>query len=54
MVKLDAFERRFPTKRAREAADAAIDAMASDSIRETVDAWLAAYKAAGGIERTKP
>ena len=48
------FEKRYPTKRAREAADAVIDAMPNDlPMTAFLDAWLAAYRAAGGIERHK-
>lgn len=50
-VKFD-LEQRFPTRAARDAADAAIDALpATAPMTEYLDAWLAAYRAAGGIEK---
>ena len=43
------FARHFPTSHAREAADLAVDALpATASMQEYLDAWFAAYIAAGG------
>lgn len=45
-------EKRFPTARARKAADEAIDPIPeTEPMHVFVDAWLAAYRAAGGIDR---
>lgn len=45
-------EDRFPTKLARDAADAACDALSpTEPMTAYVDAWLGAYRAAGGIEK---
>ncbi len=45
-------EQRFVTKRARDLADQAIDALAeSEPMAVYVDTWLAAYRAAGGVEK---
>jgi hypothetical protein len=45
-------EQRFPTKVAREKADAAIDALTeSEPMTTYIDTWLATYRAAGGLER---
>lgn len=47
-------EQRYPTKKARELADEAIDALSeSDSMTLYIDTWLAAYKAAGGMEKKR-
>jgi hypothetical protein len=47
-----ALEKRFPTKRARDHADQAIDALpASLSMSTYMDVWLASYRAAGGVEK---
>lgn len=46
------FERRFPTRHAREKADEAIDALPeSEPMHVYIDTWLATYRAAGGIEK---
>lgn len=43
---------RWPTKRARELADAAIDALPETApMTEYIDTWLATYKQHGGIEK---
>lgn len=43
------FERLFPSPAARKVADDAIDAMGLDEpMRAYLDAWVAAYKVAGG------
>lgn len=48
----DVFEARFPTKKARAIADKAIDDMSNnDPMTAYIDAWIAIYKAAGGIEK---
>ena len=45
-------EQRFPTRAARDAADRAIDALPESApMTEYIDTWLAAYRAAGGVER---
>lgn len=45
-------EERFPTKTAREKADAAIDALpVSAPMTEYIDTWLRVYREAGGVER---
>jgi len=45
-------EQRFPTRRARDLADAAIDALCPTApMTEYIDVWLATYKAAGGVEK---
>lgn len=45
-------EQRFPTKKAREAADAAIDHLPeTEPMTEYIDVWLLTYRANGGIER---
>lgn len=45
-------EERFPTKRARDEADKAIDALSvEEPMTVYIDVWLATYRAAGGIER---
>lgn len=45
-------EQRWPTKRARDVADAAIDALPETEPMTTyIDVWLAAYLAAGGVEK---
>lgn len=45
-------EQRFPTKHARDEADAAIDALEeNEPMSRYIDTWLAAYRAAGGIEK---
>jgi len=50
VVEVKSLERRCPTKHARDAAWKAVDAMAgSASIGACIDAWFAAYRAAGGV-----
>lgn len=45
-------EQRFPTKKARDAADAAIVALdANEPMTAFVDLWIAKYREDGGIER---
>jgi len=45
-------EQRFPTKKAREAADAAIDALSeTEPMTVYIDRWLETYRAHGGIEK---
>lgn len=45
-------EQRWPTKKAREAADEAIEALGQDETMATyVDTWLSVYFANGGIEK---
>ena len=45
-------EARWPTKRARELADAAIDALPETApMTEYIDTWLATYKQHGGIDK---
>ena len=45
-------EERFPTKKARDAADETIDVLPVDEPMTTyLDVWLETYRAAGGIER---
>lgn len=45
-------EKRFPTKKAREKADEAIDALPEDApMTLFIDTWLATYRAAGGVEK---
>lgn len=52
MKKEMSIEERFPTKRARELADAAVDALPlTTPIGECMDLWRMAYKAAGGIDK---
>lgn len=49
---VDSVEQRFPTKRAREQADAAIDELAeTEPMHVYIDTWLRVYRAAGGMER---
>jgi hypothetical protein len=49
----DWVERRFPTKKARDAADAVIDRLPeTEPMTKYIDVWLAAYRANGGIERS--
>lgn len=44
-------EQRFPTARARDVADKAIDALPESApMTEYIDTWLAAYREAGGKE----
>lgn len=51
-VKPRSLTARFPTAHAREAADKAIDALpATEPMTTYLDTWIAAYRAAGGIER---
>jgi hypothetical protein len=53
-VKQQSVEQRFPTKRARDAADEAIDELPESAPMSLfIDVWLAAYRAHGGIERRK-
>jgi len=53
-VKWKSVEQRFPTKRARELADAAIDKLPLDApMSRFVDEWLQTYEAAGGIDKAK-
>ena len=48
-------EQRFPTKRARDAADVAIDALPETApMTEYVDTWLRVYREAGGVEKKPP
>lgn len=48
----DLVRRRYPTKWAREAADSAVNALPmTTTLAEATDAWVAAYRAAGGLER---
>ena len=45
-------EQRYPTKHARDKADAAIDALPeADPMSNYIDTWLATYRDAGGMER---
>jgi hypothetical protein len=45
--------RHYPTRHAREAADVAIDALPNEATMAAhIDAWIAAYRAAGGMVRT--
>lgn len=45
-------DKRFPTKRARDLADLATDTLTGEDTMSTyIDVWLAAYLAAGGIEK---
>lgn len=45
-------EQRFPTAAARTLADQAIDRLPESApMSEFIDTWLAAYRAAGGVER---
>lgn len=47
--KKDWLEQKFPTARAREAADKAIEPLASSlPMTEFIDTWYIAYVAAGG------
>lgn len=51
MKRDDSLERRFPTKRARDAADLAIDALdVHETMQTYIDTWLRVYKEHGGIE----
>lgn len=46
--------RRYPTQRAREAADAAIDALPdAATMAAHIDEWIGAYLAAGGAKGAK-
>lgn len=46
------FEQRYPTKRARDLADAAIDKLPeSEPMSAFIDTWFATYKASGGVEK---
>lgn len=48
----ESVEARFPTKTAREAADAAIDALSmSTPMSEYIDTWFQTYRTAGSIDR---
>lgn len=52
MAKAWSMERRFPTKQAREKADAAIDALSStEPMHVYIDTWLAVYRENGGLEK---
>ena len=45
-------EDRFPTRSARKFADEAIDELPESApMSAFIDAWLAAYKKAGGIDK---
>lgn len=45
-------ERRFPTKRARELADEALDEIPeSEPLSRFIDRWLEVYREHGGVER---
>lgn len=45
-------EQRYPTKKAREAADAAVDALDErEPMTVYIDTWLETYRANGGIEK---
>jgi len=45
-------EQRYPTRAAREVADRAIDDLPENvPMTAYIDTWLAAYTAAGGLER---
>jgi hypothetical protein len=47
-----AMKERFPTARAREAADRAVDELpVTEPMTRFVDVWLEAYRAAGGMEK---
>ncbi len=49
------WRKHFPTVSARAAADKAIDALSVDlPMSAYIDAWIAAYKAAGGTRPLKP
>lgn len=51
-MKLTTVEARYPHKRAREAADDAIDRMpVTASMAEHIDTWLRVYLATGGTVR---
>jgi hypothetical protein len=44
------FHKHFPTARARDAADKAIDKMdVAEPMHAFLDAWVAAYRVAGGL-----
>ena len=46
-----ALKARFPSARAREAADKAVDELPLTApMTSYVDAWIAAYRKAGGLE----
>lgn len=46
------FREHFPTQHARDVADQAIDKLAlSEPMSAYIDAWIAAYKQAGGKTR---
>lgn len=51
-MKRPTFEQRYPTQRAREVADRAIDDLPEDAPMTTyIDTWLEAYARAGGLVR---
>lgn len=54
MAKKLTVEQRFPTKRARDIADAAIDRLpATDRMDVYIETWLQTYFANGGEERVR-
>lgn len=52
MAKPWTVEQRYPTRRARDFADAEIEKLAEDDpMWKYIDVWLASYRVAGGIEK---
>lgn len=51
MKKEPTLEQRFPTKRARDAADEAIDALdVHEPMHVYIDTWIRVYRESGGLE----
>lgn len=51
MKRKKTLDERFPTKAARERADAAVDCLDVHlPMHEFIDTWVAAYRAFGGVE----
>lgn len=47
-------EQRYPTKRARDLADQAIDRLPESApMTAYIDTWLQVYRNAGGVERSR-